>query len=57
MAMYDSYSLNRDVKSTEDRTGSEGGTMLRHNYMDPLEIKIYQDSKESSDILDEWFMY
>lgn len=53
IAMADSYSLNRDVKSTDEMTNNLGN-MLRCSYMDPLEVKLFNDSKKASEELDSW---
>lgn len=52
--MNDAYSLNRDLKSTDDTISKESGTLNFH-HMDPLELQIFNDSKQASATLDQWF--
>jgi len=54
IGMFDAYSLNRDMKSTDDCTSNNVGNTLRYHYMDPLETKIFNDSKHASEELDSW---
>jgi len=53
IAMGDSYSLRRDVKSTDD-VSNQVGNMLKFQSMDPLEMRIFNDSKLASEELDNW---
>ncbi|ODN03421.1 DNA replication complex GINS protein PSF3 [Orchesella cincta] len=53
IAMADSYSLHRDVKST-DEVSNQMGNMLKFHHMDPLELQIFNDSKAASEDLDDW---
>lgn len=52
-AIFDTYSLNRDFKSTEYNARGEGNAM-QVKYMDPLEIQLFQHSKMACKALDNW---
>ncbi|CAL8082573.1 unnamed protein product [Orchesella dallaii] len=53
IAMADSYSLHRSVKSTDDISNQLGNSLKFHN-MDPLEVEIFNNSKNASEELDDW---